>query len=303
MRCGCLKENAEWLNAGDCDCGAHSGTQGSAHGDHGCAPLQRVNTYTTCAGGSNLGQHSKNPSCRVLLPTSHNNHHGANIHFTGQLGAHNHHHHHQTSCKSSCSARSQHQAEAGGQQQRARCCSSYSNSANMQRRFSPSSSAAVCGASVNYSRSASRAPKFVFRTNFPTQSSCHQQQRLLSGAGAGSPTSITIPSGVNTTAESHIWKWARKATITAIWCDGNSSSTTAGQMIRTKEICRASHLLLRGSNTLYRPTSVFLWSFLFVKFCWRLLFSILIFNSSKRRIANGCLWLLTCSYPGLAFFF
>lgn len=204
VRCGCLKENAEWLNAGDCDCGAHSGTQGSAHGDHGCTPLQRVNTYTTCAGGSNLGQHSKNPSCRVLLPTSHNNQHGANIHFTGQLGAHNHHHHHQTSCKSSCSVRSQHQAEAGGQQPRARCCSSYSNSANMQRRFSPSSSAAVCGASVNYSRSASRAPKFVFRTNFPTQSSCHQQQRLLSGAGAGSPTSITIPSGVNTTAESHI---------------------------------------------------------------------------------------------------
>lgn len=198
MHCGCLKENAEWLNAGDCDCGAQSGTQASAHGDHGCAPLQRVNTYTTCAGGNNLGQHSKNLTCRVLLPT--NNHHGSSIHFTGQLPAH----HHQSSCKSSCSARFQHQPESGGQQ-RARCCSSFSNNTNLQRRFSPSSSSAFCGASVNYNRSsASRPPKFVFRTSFPSQSSCHQQQRLLSGAGVGSPTSITIPSGVNTTAESHI---------------------------------------------------------------------------------------------------
>ncbi|XP_046455556.1 RYamide receptor-like isoform X2 [Daphnia pulex] len=225
VRCGCrclMESEREWNDrtAGDCDCcGARlSGTHGSAHGDHGCAPLQRVNTYTTCTGGPNnhltqpqqQSQHSKNlSSCRVLLPS---NHHHNNQPFTGPAAY-----------KSSYSGRFQHQQESasngGPPPARARCCSSFNSSSganSAQRRYSPSSSSpAVCGAVVNSSRSASsaiRPQKFVFRTNFPTQQqqqSCQsaQQQRLLSGAGAGSPTSLTInlnPSGGNTTAESHI---------------------------------------------------------------------------------------------------
>nr|CAH0112594.1 unnamed protein product [Daphnia galeata] len=216
VRCGCrcLMENGrEWNDQmGDCECcGAHlSGTQGSAHGDHGCAPLQRINTYTTCTGGNNVvqqQQNGKNLPCRVLLPNNSNNHNN-HQHFTGPSPVH-HQHQHRAAYKSSYSGRFQHQQqqEGGGPQARGRCCSSFNSTANSQRRYSPSSSLpAACGANANYSRSASRPQKFVFRTNFPTQqqSSCQQAQRLLSGAGAGSPASIIIQSGVNTTAESHI---------------------------------------------------------------------------------------------------
>lgn len=254
VRCGCrcLMENGrEWNDQmGDCECcGAHlSGTQGSAHGDHGCAPLQRINTYTTCTGGNNVvqqQQNGKNLPCRVLLPNNSNNHNN-HQHFTGPSPVH-HQHQHRAAYKSSYSGRFQHQQqqEGGGPQARGRCCSSFNSTANSQRRYSPSSSLpAACGANANYSRSASRPQKFVFRTNFPTQqqSSCQQAQRLLSGAGAGSPASIIIQSGVNTTAESHIWKRASlNATITVIW-PGERPLTPVGQITRTKEIWRENHM-------------------------------------------------------------
>ena len=83
--CRCLTSESEGRWTGECDCGGPL-SGGSGPGDQGCAPLQRVNTYTTCTDVSTLAAHrisNKSSSCRVLLPANHHGH-SAYYHQTHQ---------------------------------------------------------------------------------------------------------------------------------------------------------------------------------------------------------------------------